>query len=174
MTRFTHAEAERAYALWGCNCGPAALAAVLDRTLDEVRPLMGDFETKGYTNPSLMKDALYRAGAKFRVTALGYKIAGGRITFVGWPKDGLARIQWEGPWCDDGVPMAARYRHTHWVGARMRSDGATGIFDVNCMNNGSGWVGHADWQRMLVPHITRQIPRASGGFHITHAIEVAR
>jgi hypothetical protein len=51
---FTEADAHRAYDEWGANCGPGALAAIAGLTLDKVRALMGDFETKGYTNPTLM------------------------------------------------------------------------------------------------------------------------
>jgi len=45
------AEAQTAWDVWGCNCGPGAIAAILNMRLDEVRPLMGDFESKRYTNP---------------------------------------------------------------------------------------------------------------------------
>jgi len=62
--RFTLADADRAADLWGMNCGPGALAAVCGLTLDEVRPHMGDFESKGYTNPTLMFAALKSIGVK--------------------------------------------------------------------------------------------------------------
>ena len=48
LLRFNIADMERASDEWGCNCGPSALAAVTGRTLEEIRPLMGDFEKKRY------------------------------------------------------------------------------------------------------------------------------
>jgi hypothetical protein len=167
MTKFTLADAERANDEWGANCGPGALAAILDITLDEVRPLMGDFEKKHYTNPTLMFDSLLRAGRRF-----SYR--GGDLGTEGWPIYGLARIQWEGPWTKPGVPPRAAYRHTHWVGARY-GDLSYGIFDINCMNNGTGWVSVSDWAQMIAPWlIANCVKRGDGGWHITHAVEVAR
>lgn len=163
--RFTVEDAQRAHDEWGCNCGPGALAAICGLTLDEVRPHMGDFERKGYTNPTLMIAALKSIGTRF-----SYR--GGHLGTEWWPCYGLARIQWEGPWTKDGVPIRARYRHTHWVGA-MRSAQGTGIFDINCLNNGSGWARFEDWRDIVVPWILKEcVPRADGHWHITHAIEV--
>lgn len=171
--RFTQDGAERAHDAWGCNCGPGALAAVLGLTLDEVRPHMAGFEDRGYTNPTLMMAALDRAHAtwaKFPVTPGSQ---------VDWPRYGLARIQWEGPWMAAGVPVAARYQHTHWVGACRvaQPDGggpdAIGIFDINCMAQ-RGWVAFGDWASVVVPTLLEDVRRASGGWHITHRLEVAR
>lgn len=160
--RFSLHDAVRASEAWGANCGPGALAAILSMTLDEVRPHMGDFERKRYTNPTLMFESLDRAGAKWR--SIG----------TTWPCYGLARIQWEGPWTAPGVPIRARYRHTHWVGAAtIRNE--VGIFDINCINNGTGWVRIKEWETIVVPWIIMEaVPRANGKWHITHAIEVDR
>ena len=158
---FTLADAERAHDDWGANCGPVALAAIMGITLDDVRPHMGDFEKKHYTNPSLMLAALRSLRRPF------WKIG------ATWPQYGLVRIQWEGPWTQPGVPMLARYRYTHWVGAAQRG-GETGIFDVNCLNNGTGWSSLADWSAVVVPYILEQYPKASGNWHITHSFEVKR
>jgi hypothetical protein len=158
-TRFTHADANRAYDEWGCNCGPGALAAVLDITLDQARPLIPGFDAKRYTSPSMMNAALRAFGRSWR------KIG------AQWPEYGLARIQWEGPWTEPGVPMVARYRHTHWVGAqRGRAD--IGIFDINCMNNGTGWVSLSDWAGYVAPWLSALTKHATGKWHLTHAIEV--
>lgn len=163
--RFNLDDAQRAWDAWGANCGPGALAAIARLTLDEVRPHMGDFERKGYTNPTLMLDALssiYRAGL----------IAGWRKERADWPLYGLARIQWEGPWTKPGVPMRARYRHTHWVGSAT-INGQLGVFDINCINNGSGWVSLQEWRTVLVPWLLAEaVPKADGKWHITHAIEI--
>jgi len=58
--KFSAADAERAADEWGMNCGPGAIAAIFGLTLDQVRPFMGDFERKRYTNPTLMFDTLHR------------------------------------------------------------------------------------------------------------------
>lgn len=172
--RFTLQDGERASGGWGANCGPGAIAAVLGLTLDEVRPHLGDFEAKRYTNPTLMLATLKSLGALFEVTQLGRSPRGGKVTFVGWPIFGLARIQWEGPWTRPEVPIRARYRFTHWVGVARRDVNDVGIFDINCMASG-GWVRVEDWASVIVPYILENcVPRADGNWHITHAIEVAR
>lgn len=158
-TRFSEQDADRAFNEWGANCGPSALAAILNMTLDEVRPHMGDFEQKHYTNPSLMNAALRSTGKPWR-----------KIGAV-WPAYGLVRVQWEGPWTEAGVPMRARYRFTHWIGATTRTT-PIAIFDINCINNGTGWCSLDDWQRVIVPYLTGLYPSANGKWHITHAIEV--
>lgn len=162
--RFNLADADHAYETWGANCGPGALAAIMGLTLDEVRPHMGDFESKRYTNPTMMFAALKSVGADWRRIDQdhppGY-----------WPRYGLARIQWEGPWTKPGVPMRVRYGYTHWVGS-VTVNGHAGVFDINCLNNGSGWVSSSEWRDTVVPAIVAQYPRADGRWHVTHSIEV--
>ena len=160
--RFTLEDAELAYITWGCNCGPGALAAITGITLDDVRCHMGDFERKGYTNPTLMYESLDRAGARWQL--IGPKT---------WPQWGLVRIQWHGPWSAPGVPVRVAYRHTHWIGASVRPGGDIGIFDINAMNNGSGWCSLKNWSDSLVPWLLGECePKADGTWSITHSIEV--
>jgi uncharacterized protein (DUF433 family) len=129
MTRFTAQDVEAANDAWGCNCGPAAFAAILDLTLDETRKHFGaEFEAKRYTNPTLMfaalRSALGAAGRAWHVLP-GSRPAGAT---VGWPGYGLCRVQWEGRWTEPAVPIAARYRKTHWVGAyRLAANKAVSI-----------------------------------------------
>lgn len=160
--RFTLDDAENAG--WCFNCGPGALCAVLNMTPAELRPLMGDFESKGYTNPTLMFDVLGRAGAKFRQTYRKDEPYGMPIV-----DHGLIRIQWGGPWTKPGVPMRARYRQTHWVAARNKS---AEIFDINAMCAG-GWLKESEWALQLVPWLCKEVvPKWDGTFWPTHAIEV--
>lgn len=160
--RFTLDDAARAFTEWGANCGPGAIAAVLGMTLDELRPRLRDFESKRYTNPSLMYAILRDLRVTFTV----------RLGHV-WPDYGLVRVQWEGPWTAPGVPIAARYRHTHWVGARHVGP-ALQVFDINAMCVG-GWLGINEWSSALVPWLLRECePKASGKWHLTHALGVAR
>lgn len=176
--RFTIDDANRAGDEWGFNCGPAAICAILGKTPAEVRPHLGDFERpgKGYTNPTLMFETLRRLGATW-VPVIKTKTDPSDI--IAWPKLGLVRIQWEGPWTEPGVPMAARYRQTHWIGARRRTMAhvpgpGIEVFDVNCMSVG-GWVTLGTWGAQVVPWIIAEcVPRANGRWHQTHVLELAR
>lgn len=169
--KFTLEEFDRANDEWHANCGPGALAVILGLTLPEVRPLMVGFEEKGYTNPTLMLDALRRSGR-------GFSQSTGNLGKSAWPHYGLARIQWEGPWTKPGVPARVAYRHTHWVGSYRSTSNPNdniAIFDINALNNGSGWVNETSWIITLVPFIIENcVPKGDGGWHITHAIEVGQ
>jgi hypothetical protein len=101
---FTASDVEKACDEWGCNCGPAAVAAVLGLTLEQLRPHLGDFERKRYTNPTLMWAILKSAGAAWRIIRPEQTM-----------RLGLLRVQWEGPWSRPGVPARVSYRHTHWI-----------------------------------------------------------
>lgn len=156
--RFTEADADRAYDDWGCNCGPTAFAAIAGLTLEETRRAFPNFP--GYTNPSMMLDALGRAGIRhFARDSLAF------------PIHGVARIQFEGPWTDRKVNNKRwAYRYTHWVGARrVRSD--ITVFDVNALDRG-GWLPFETWSSEILPGLIANHKRATGGWHVTHAIEV--
>lgn len=159
--RFDAADAQRAAETWGANCGPGALAAICGLTFDELRPRLGEFEQKGYTTEHLVRRVLGDLGATFRIHF-------GRQR---WPRFGLARIQWHGPWMNPGVPYKARYWHTHWVG----SSGVTPawrIFDINGMAAG-GWLNYNEWSEQVVPWLLNETqPRATGEWSITCDIEV--
>src|SRR5690349_11053969 len=111
MTRFTASDVDAAHATWRANCAPAALAAILDLTLDEVRPLFGE-HWPGYTTPTMMFEALRRSGKKWQHRAIR-DVATGNPP---WPRWGLCRVQWHGPWTMPGANQRWAYRHTHWIG----------------------------------------------------------
>lgn len=164
IVAYTAADAERANDVWGCNCGPGAIAGVLGLTLDALRPNLCGFEAKRYTNPTLMWEILRKLGVRFRSSGKGST----------WPDFGLARIQWEGPWTAPGVPARAAYRHTHWVGAYRLPGHLAGIeiFDINAIGDG-GWIPLQNWRERLVPWLLEQCePKASGGWYITHSVEI--
>lgn len=221
---FTHDDLDRAHAGWACSCGPASLAAICHLTLDEVREHFLEFQ--GWTNPTMMTRALFSLG---RLTSSKRQADAP----LAWPRYGLARIQWEGPWLAPGVPPRVAYRYTHWVGvspprsgavsvdpevsfgrpvltgtrvkvaivadlaaagesveaiarefsvdaatvrvaiAWHRGEGGRAIWDINaCQAPCDGWLDEETWRTSLVPFLTADIKRATGGWHITHAIEV--
>lgn len=160
--RFTIDDAQRAADEWGFNCGPSSICAVLNLTPNELRPYLGDFEKKFYTNPSLMIDILKRLGVEFCQT---YRSDNPSNTMV--VKFGLMRVQWGGPWTNPGVPMRVRYRHTHWVAV---NDGE--VFDINAMCVG-GWLSWKEWSEKLVPWLIKECcPKGNGTWWLTHGIEI--
>lgn len=162
--RFTAVEAEAASAEWGFNCGPGALCGVLALRPEQVRPHMQDFEAKGYTNPTLMLAALRSLGVGYgmRSAPLG--------AMLEWPRRGLVRVQWGGPWMRPAVPMRARYRKTHWVGS-WRGHSAW-VYDINASEYG-GWLPLEAWKEHVVPWLLKEcVPRNDGTWLMTHAIEV--
>lgn len=168
--RFTIEDAQKASDEWQFNCGPGALCAILGLTPDELRPNLGEFEAKGYTNPTLMKETLGRCGAKWHQTYRGDS----PHLMQEFAKNGLIRIQWGGPWTKVGVPMRVRYRKTHWVGCRFveGSKNVFQIFDVNAMCVG-GWLSFGEWSERLVPWLLKKcVPKHDGTWWATHTLEV--
>lgn len=100
---FTEEESESANDTWGANCGPHSVAAALMLTLDQVRPLFAPtFEQKfrergyGFTNPTMMGNALAFARVPFTLTK-------NLRTQDLRSREGICRIQWEGPWLKPGA-----------------------------------------------------------------------
>lgn len=160
--RFGVDEAQAAADAWQFNCGPGALCAVLDKTPAEIRPHLGDFERKGYTNPKLMAEILRRLNVTYF-----------KPMSDDWPIFGLVRVQWAGPWTRSGVPLRARYRHSHWVASsRPSAEGERYVFDVNAVCAG-GWLSYQEWSQQLVPWLLRECePKADGRWWPTHRWEV--
>ena len=159
--RFDRDDAQSAGEDWGFNCGPGALCAILGMTPSEIRPHMGDFERKHYTNPTLMREILARLNVSYS-------------DVDDWPTFGLVRVQWGGPWTKEGVPIRARYRHTHWVASAQAIGQQRYVYDVNAMCVG-GWITYNEWAFQLVPWLLKECePKADGAWWLTHRFEVTR
>lgn len=158
------------------NCGPAALCAAADILPDQALAVLHGFETKHYTNPMMMAGALRELKIPFKRLTEEIGISAAMVPV--FPKFGLVRIQWGGPWTMPGVPIRARYRHTHWVA--FERAGAPGgwpdddaVFDVNAMCCG-GWIPRKEWETRLVPWLLKQVvPKATGKWWPTHCWEIA-
>lgn len=163
--RFTLDQAGAEADAWRFSCGPAAICALLGMAPLDVRPYLLGF--RGWMNPTQMRAALRALRVSFVVEQ---ETTARPLDF---PRFGIARIQWGGPWMVPGVPFGARYRHTHWVASTALADDARAIFDVNAITVG-GWIPSDEWATRLVPFILEDTPRADGTWTITHAIEVRR
>lgn len=160
--RFSRDDALAACADWGFNCGPASICALLGVGPTAIRPCLGNFEAKGHTNVTLMRQMLHGLG--LRPQSVGV---------LRWPTWGVARVQWGGPWTEPGVPAAAAYRHTHWVAAWSSMDRRTSaVFDVNALDQG-GWLPADIWRAEVVPRILGAcVPRSDGKHWLTHVFAV--
>ncbi len=164
---FSLADAEKADNEWHFNCGPGAICGVLNMTPEEIRPHLSDFESKGYTNPTLMFEILRNLAVSWQLIYRGDEPDAN----FAYPDLGLIRIQWAGPWTKPGVPMQARYRHTHWAGMRQTTDGYE-AFDINAMCVG-GWLPLAEWRTDLIPWLIRECePKANGQWWPTHVLKI--
>ena len=150
-----------AYQSWRANCGPCSLAAVLGVPVADVRDYFPGFPARAFTNPTTMKAAIGAAGRAWRLTSLNFY----------WPLNGLAFVQWEGPWTRPGVPIGAAYRHTHWVGVRSRNGAGTdlppAVYDVNA----DGWLTRPEWEAEIVSDLLAA-NRGATGWHVRTGIEV--
>jgi hypothetical protein len=158
---FTEEQAKQASDEWGANCGPNALAFVLQKTIGEVRTLIPDFERKRYTSPTMMKSALHAAGRLFTNWAPEEQ----NLFHVDFAA--LVRVQWTGPWTAPGMNPRWAYGYTHWIATwRNGSDHLPAgdlVFDVN-----GGIRTFESWKTIIVPILTGLHKRGDGGWKPTH------
>jgi hypothetical protein len=173
---------ERARWDWQCDSGPAALAAMLDLSLDGVKPYFLP-AYPGYATPSRMLRALSLSARRGRsryppagvtpghVTASRESSGKGALAIPAcgrdaWPRYGLARIQWEGA-----------FKHTRWIGAQRVQHGVD-VWDIDLVGSelhADGWCPSEWWINTWTRRcVTADISGPFGFWHITHGFEVER
>lgn len=137
------AESESAWRRWKANCGPHALAAACETTLDDVRDQMPKFP--GYTPPELMTETLEVMGVEFR-----------RTSFLRTQHlcEGINWLHWAGPWRTVGE----QYRNSHWVAHRRGWVLCSAIMPWN-------WIRHGVWEETL--------GQKGAGWHVAQHFEIA-
>ncbi len=138
---------EEAHELWGANCGPCSLAAVLDLSVNDVRGLLDGFELRRYTNPTQLKAALDRAGVKYR--PIGPNL----------PHYGLVFVQWGG---HESKPINVQYRFTHWIGIA-----GDVVFEVNAPH----LTTFESWKDIM-PRAIKEEGHGNGTFTVRAGIEI--
>lgn len=160
--RFSQVELSEAYGVWGCNCGPAALAAVLDLSLTECFCFLGRFDKRRYMNTQHMQEAIEQAGRRWRNVKLSPDT----------PTLGLTRVQWHGSWLLPGVPLGAAAKRTHWIGLRHH-EGQRLIYDVNAsFGFPKTWETADEWENGTAPQSAEWIRGCDGTWSITNTLEI--
>lgn len=162
---FTAEQIVAAHEEWKFSCGPAALGALLGWSPDKIRPHFPDFEKRGFTNVTIMKDALRSIGIGFTPLRKGEL-----------PKYGLVRVQCDGPWMypKPGSERWARIeqcKHTHWIASIMLPCPGllpiVSIYDINFGLTPFEW-----WKTDGVSQLPAHCPGESGKWHATHCWEL--
>jgi len=167
---FTEQDAQKAYDDWGANCGPNALAFAMGLHIDKVKGLIRGFDSRGYTSPTMMRQALNDLGTRYiSVNVLKPEPPHyADIESMFDERAALVRIQWEGPWTEPGANPKWAYRQTHWV-ATWLNDNTAFVFDVN-----GGVRTLESWEKEIVPLLVEHTPRATGGWFPTHIWRIVR
>lgn len=134
---------------WDANCGPSAIAAILDSPLSKIRPLLLSFDRRQCMNIGDVQQALSLAQVKFKG---GLKVI---------PENGLVFIQWGG---HERKPVRAQYRFTHWIAVNHGR-----VFDINLPMI----VDWKEWEA-TVPKLTKDEGRGNGTYFIRSSIEVVK
>jgi hypothetical protein len=170
--QFSQDDLLRANADWGCNCGPAALAFAVERSLDDVRTAVMDagFAEKRRTTPTLMQRSLEHLRVRtFAIKPPVRTNEGGLdVETLFNPVVAIVRVQWTGAWTKRGAPVRVLYQHTHWI-ATWSERGVPLVFDVN-----GGVQSMHEWESQTVPAILEQHKGSDGGWFPTHVWRIAK
>ena len=120
----------------GAACGHGALAAALGIPV-VVAVLEGFHGRGGWVNIPMMQAAIQRAGRTWRREA--------QIPAAG---DGVAIVQWLGPWMEPRVPRRVRACYRHWIAFR---DGL--LWDANAHL----WMTPEEWHGWIPQVYPRRV-----------------
>jgi hypothetical protein len=159
---FVPRDIEQQNAIWGANCGPSALAALMGLSVADVRPFVehahgGVFS--GYMHAGHLMTVLESAG--YSPHRRNNRIVGAVL----WPAQmGLAVLQLDGRWLREGVPFPVRFKYTHTVAS---AEGGALIFDANARE----WLPFVTWNRQVMSdEVGRQ--KGATGWHTSTVIDV--
>lgn len=105
---YTQAESLAAYRDWKATCGHHSIAAACGVSLDQVKAVCP--KLCGWMSPTMISQTLFNLGFNSRKYPVPKRMntPPGHMVCI-------MRIQWDGPWCNPGVPAKAAYLHTHYV-----------------------------------------------------------
>jgi hypothetical protein len=139
-TPWTPPDIDLHWQAWGCNCGPAALAAITAIPLERIREVVAP-RWRGYMPFGLMQAVLGVLRVPHMVAKRDFQARA--VLQPGNWSGRLSLIQWGGQWLRPGVPVAAALSHTHWIAY----DHASRLcYDVNA----DGWISVEEWRELAV------------------------
>ncbi|RTL16304.1 MAG: hypothetical protein EKK55_24455 [Rhodocyclaceae bacterium] len=156
---YAPADVDWASVRWGANCGPAALAAVLECDVGPLKPQFPQFPHRAYTTLTQMKEALGSRGRLFSARQL--RRADGVLP-AALPTYTLVQVQWTGPWTEPGANPRWAYTHTHWIATvgERRDPRANPLFPADPRE----WVYDVNADHETISGDPRlSVLRASGG-----------
>src|SRR5438067_2495399 len=101
--RFVPWDLEVANINFGANCGPASFAAVLGLEVCSALQHFPNFIDRPWCNFTQMKRALRSCSVQFDILPSAL------------PKQGLALVQWLGPWVSRDFGGRRSLKYTHWI-----------------------------------------------------------
>lgn len=137
----------------GAACGHCALAAWLDVPLVIVCHSCFQMDRTRLQRPWVNMPDMETAFRKADLTA--------RVIGRVLPNDGLALIQWEGPWTRPNVPPRVACMHRHWIALRGHM-----IWDVNLEE----WVPVGAYEE-YVPEL---FPPKATGWSVARGYELTK
>ncbi len=151
---------QRAYDLYGSNCGPGAIAGICGTTPEHVVGMLGEkFQKIRGTTEIMLRATLDQLGVRWEDVP------------AGWPDYGIARVQWGGPWLYSDDPFE-KLRHSHWIGVATRGLPNVMIFDINAIGVG-GWISLAEWDDLVIPWLLEACePEATGEWWISETLKI--
>jgi hypothetical protein len=152
---------------WGCNSGPAALAACWCLSLNAVRRVLVGFE--GGTNMTATQ--MHGALMALRLYVETEHSDGGYEQDI-WPKFGICLVQFSGPWLTDDRPnLAAAAKHTHWIATKLDPDsGDRWVFDATA----AAWLHVNNWFSEIVPQMVAAEKSRDGTYWLEHSWEIRK
>lgn len=134
-------DVRRASRLRGANCGPAAYAATFECDVLDIMGRFPQFPQRPHTTAAQMIAAFEESGIRIQ------KIPGA------FPSNGVALLQFVGPWGGENTTSPTALRRTHWVGVKGEL-----IYDLNW----GSWLPVLSWEAVVYPMFTDFEPRITG------------
>lgn len=141
-----------AFETWEATCGPAALAAILGRSVMSLREKVKPY--RGFMSIADMLRSLRSLKVEHTLMRKDFNQLIPQVQrgdYIGR----LSIIQWGGSWLTPGVHPGASLCRTHWIAYRHSPPV---IYDVNA----DGWISTTAWETVMAPEIMRHVRGCDG------------